>query len=85
MSVFSIQVDSQGRILVPDEARAEMDIHAGDVLVLRTDPVKGTLVYERVVEPLDRLALEAIAEYKAGQTVSLAAAEAELGLTADCE
>ncbi|MCO5223395.1 MAG: AbrB/MazE/SpoVT family DNA-binding domain-containing protein [Thermomicrobiales bacterium] len=85
MSVFSIQVDSKGRILVPDEARAEMDIHAGDVLVLRTDPVKGTLIYERVVEPLDRLALEAIAEFKAGQTVSLAAAEAELGLTVDGE
>jgi bifunctional DNA-binding transcriptional regulator/antitoxin component of YhaV-PrlF toxin-antitoxin module len=85
MSVFSIQVDSQGRMLVPDDARAEMGIEEGERFILKTDPVNGTLTLIRVTNPLDKLALEAIAEYEAGLTISLDDAAAELGLTIDRE
>lgn len=83
--MFSIQVDSQGRMLVPDGARAEMGIEDGERFILKTDPANGTLTLIRVTNPLDRLALEAITEYEASETISLADAARELGLTIDRE
>ena len=83
MSVFSIRVDNQGRMQVPDGAREEMGIEAGDIFLLRTDPSTGTLTLVRVADPLDTLPLQAIAEYKAGLTISLDDVDAELGCIGD--
>lgn len=78
MSVFSVRVDNHGRMQVPPDAQKEMGIEEGGVFLLRTDPANDTFTLVRVVDPLDKLALEALAEYDAGLTISLDDAMAEL-------
>jgi AbrB family looped-hinge helix DNA binding protein len=64
-----VTVDSKGRILLPREVRESMRLEPGDALFLTQD---GQIVsLARAESPFDRLAAQAVAEYYAGETVSL--------------
>jgi AbrB family looped-hinge helix DNA binding protein len=64
-----VTVDSKGRILLPREVRETMQVEPGDVLFLTQDGRFVTLA--KADNPFDRLAAHAIAEYYAGETISL--------------
>ncbi|HVB63121.1 MAG TPA: AbrB/MazE/SpoVT family DNA-binding domain-containing protein [Nitrolancea sp.] len=64
-----VTVDSKGRILLPRDVRETMHVEPGDVLFLTQDGQFVTLT--KAENPFDRLAAHAIAEYYAGETVSL--------------
>ncbi len=85
MSLFTVRVGDRGQVIVPEAARDEMGIEEGDELLLETDPMNGTLTYAVAENPLIRRAREALAEYKAGETVTLDDVAAELGFTIERE
>ncbi|MBX6342189.1 MAG: AbrB/MazE/SpoVT family DNA-binding domain-containing protein [Thermomicrobiaceae bacterium] len=76
MAMSVITVDSKGRILLPREVRKALDLQPGDALFLTKD---GQIVsLAKAESPFDRLAAQAVAEYYAGDTVSLEEALREL-------
>jgi len=85
MSLFTVRVSDSGQVTMPKAARDEMGIEAGDELLLETDPVNGTVTYAVAENPLIRRAREAMAEYRAGETVSLDEIAAEFGFTIERE
>lgn len=85
MSLFTVRVSDSGQVNMPKAARDEMGIEAGDELLLETDPVNGTVTYAVAENPLIRRAREAMAEYRAGETISLDDIAKEFGFTIERE
>jgi AbrB family looped-hinge helix DNA binding protein len=77
------KVDSKGRISIPANIRGQVDMHPGDVFVIEVED--SILRLAKVDNPFDRLAERAIAEYEAGETVSLRAVAEQEGIHLDDE
>ena len=75
----AVLVDSKYRVTIPKEARAT--IRPGDVLFV--EETDGVLHYAKAENPFDGLARQAMAEYRAGRTRSLAEIAREGGIDAD--
>jgi AbrB family looped-hinge helix DNA binding protein len=77
----TVRVDTKGRLTIPAAIRQELGIEPGDTFFLRSH--EGVLHYARAENPFDALADLADAEFEAGQTISLHALAAELGVKLD--
>lgn len=67
--MVTVTIDNKGRILLPRALRRALRVDSGDVLYLAQD---GQIVsLTKAENPFDRLAAEAVAEYYAGDTISL--------------
>jgi AbrB family looped-hinge helix DNA binding protein len=75
--MVTVTVDAKGRLVIPSDVRAELDIHAGDVLFLESDSETKVLHLAKAINPFDGLTDHAINEYRQGRTISLEAYAAE--------
>jgi bifunctional DNA-binding transcriptional regulator/antitoxin component of YhaV-PrlF toxin-antitoxin module len=69
---ITVTMDSKGRLLIPEATRKEMHFEPGDVFFIENESEYGTVRIAKAINPFDGLALAAIAEDDAGETVSLA-------------
>jgi AbrB family looped-hinge helix DNA binding protein len=77
------KVDAKGRLLIPQQFRSSLNIHAGDVLFVEQE---GNVVrYAKAANPFDLLADHATREYEAGRTKSLREFAAENDVALDAE
>lgn len=64
----AVTVDSKGRVAIPSEIRAALNIHPGDVLFVESDVELRVLRVAKAINPLDGLADHAEQEFRAGRT-----------------
>jgi AbrB family looped-hinge helix DNA binding protein len=76
-----VTVDSKGRLVIPQQARAALGIAAGDSLFVEVGALELRLA--KPTNPFDALAREALAEHSAGRTRALGEFAAKRGLTLD--
>lgn len=77
------KVDSKGRLSIPANIRGQVDMQPGDVFVIEVE--NSVIRLAKVENPFDRLAEHAIAEYEAGETMSLRAVAEQEGIYLDDE
>jgi antitoxin PrlF len=82
-TTVAVRVDAKGRLSIPLSLRKALGIEPGDVFFLEADEAQGVLRFEKVENPFDILAAHAIAEYRAGRTISLRDFAAEHGFSLD--
>jgi bifunctional DNA-binding transcriptional regulator/antitoxin component of YhaV-PrlF toxin-antitoxin module len=79
----TVRADAKGRLTIPLALRKELGIEAGDVFFLEAE--EGVLRLAKAEDPFELLALDAIAQYRAGQTKSLEQFARENGFSLDVE
>lgn len=67
----AVKIDAQGRVAIPAAMRATLGLRAGDTLFAHFDEETGGLRFAKAINPFDTLYELALAEYRAGETVSL--------------
>ncbi len=80
-----LKVDSKGRISIPKQYREKIGLEPGDALFLEIDEGTGTLQIRKAINPFDILALDAIRQYEAGETIPLRDIAREAGIDLDDE
>ena len=71
MSLQATRVDSKGRIVLPKETRSELGLEPGDILFIDTDGARRVIYMAKPDNPLDMLAVAALSEDSAGETIDL--------------
>ena len=77
---LTVNVDSKGRLLVPQELRKALGITPGDTLIAEADEEQHVLRFAKTEDPFDVLARHALAEYRAGRTQNLRQFAAQNGI-----
>lgn len=67
---ISAKVDNKGRLALPLDLREELHIEPGDIFFIKTEK-NATLRLAKAENPFDILAKQAIADSKAGNTITL--------------
>ena len=75
----TVQVDTKGRLTIPQAVREQLGIEPGDTFFL--NPEAGVLHFAKAENPFDALADLANAEYEAGRTTNLRVVAEEIGVT----
>ena len=76
-------MDQQGRITIPEEIRKASVFETGDERIVEFDYDTGTIVLRPVINPFEILALDAIRQYEAGETISFEEIMAEMWVEAE--
>lgn len=79
MDSTALKVDSKGRVTLPNKLREKLNIKPGDTLFLN-ETVNKTILLKKAVNPFDVLALEALKEYRNGETTSFEELAEEMGV-----
>ena len=65
------KMDQQGRITIPEEVSEASTLEPGGDRIVEFDYDTGSIILRPVVNPFDVLALDAIRQYRDGETKSL--------------
>ena len=66
-----VKIDGQGRITIPRAIREASGLDSGSELIAEFDYDTGSITLRSKINPFDVLALDAIRQYEAGETISL--------------
>jgi AbrB family looped-hinge helix DNA binding protein len=80
---IEVKIDARGRLTIPHTIRKQLGIEPGDAFVV--DAEAGVLRYIKVENRFGLLAIDAINQYRAGQTKSLRDFARENGISLDTE
>lgn len=69
MGKLTATLDSKGRIVIPESLRMSMHLEPGDTLFINLN--EASFQVTKAINPFDALARQAVAEDKAGLTVTL--------------
>ena len=61
---LAVRIDDKGRITLPISIRRDININPGDIFYLNYDTTKKQMQLNKVINPFDVLAGEALKEYK---------------------
>jgi antitoxin PrlF len=77
-----LKLDSKGRISIAKQYREKLGLKPGGAMFLEVDEDTGTFQIRKAINPFDILALDAIRQYEAGETILLRdiAREADIDL-----
>lgn len=67
----AVRMDDKGRIVIPRAVREELNLQAGDVLLVEVAPDSEYFRGARAANPFDAVGDYAIGEYEAGRTMNL--------------
>lgn len=81
--MLTMKLDAQGRVALPSAIRSQLGLETGDTLFARVDAHTGTIEIAKAINPFDALYDHAVAEYRAGRTVTLREFAAAEGIDLD--
>jgi AbrB family looped-hinge helix DNA binding protein len=79
----AVKIDAQGRVAIPAAMRASLGLQPGDTLFAHLDEETGGVRLAKAINPFDVLFEHAVAEYRAGRTMSLRDFAAAEGIALD--
>lgn len=66
----TVKVDAKGRLSIPSSVRSRVQMNAGDTYFIKTEKT-GVIRLAKARNPFDEMAIAAIEEYEAGNTINL--------------